>query len=297
MEYTKEEIVAFATKEMIIYKITNLINNKIYIGQTIRTFNDRYHAKGIGIERVKNYSECEGNSFNKHLYNSIIKYGEDNFKIEILCQCSTENELNEKEIYYINLHNSSDYRYGYNIELGGNNKRKSIEWRLDRIVKDEKDKQFFKELFKNKKIDKNTIIDLITSPVVYIRKNGASKKYYYYSDLRICCNENGLSLEDGFCMAMRKRVQTRKEKEMYHHVPITKHEIWFRQDLDIDKTEFEGYKNKNKSNSGRPRTKEKQPKKRKTTMHYKECPCCGKLINSRFRMCADCKRAKEEANK
>ena len=134
---------------------------------------------------------------------------------------------------------------------------------------------------------------------MYIEKNGAKKyyKYYYYSDLRICCREHGISVEDGFCMAMRKRVKTRNEKTFYHTVPISKQQIVFRDDIEINYTEFEGFKNKDYSNVGRTKTKTETKKKRKNVIHYKKCPSCGKQINSRFKMCADCKRSKEESSK
>ena len=91
--YTKEELLDLATKETIIYKMTNLINNKVYIGQTIRTFNKRYNGAGIGAERVLRYFEVnKGNKKNEHLNNALIKYGTNNLKIEILCQCNTVEE-------------------------------------------------------------------------------------------------------------------------------------------------------------------------------------------------------------
>ena len=298
--YTEEELLDLATLTMIIYKITNLINGKIYIGQTIRTFNKRYNGAGIGAERVLRYFEInKDNKKNEHLNNALIKYGTNNFKVEIICKCNTIEELNEKEEYYIDLYKARDYKKGYNCEEGGDNKRKSIDWRIDKLLENENDRKYFRELFKNKKVDKHEILKLISSPVVYIEKNGAKKyyKYYYYSDLRICCREHDISVEDGFCMAMRKRVKTRYEKTFYHTVSISKQQIVFRDDIEIIYTEFEGFKNKDYSNVVRTKTKTETKKKRKNVIHYKKCPLCGKQINSRFKMCADCKRSKEEGSK
>ena len=93
--YTEEELLDLATLTMIIYKITNLINGKVYIGQTIRTFNKWYNGAGIGAERVLRYFEInKDNKKNEHLNNALIKYGTNNFKVEIICKCNTIEELN-----------------------------------------------------------------------------------------------------------------------------------------------------------------------------------------------------------
>lgn len=286
--YTLKELKDFAEKTMIIYKITNLINNKIYIGQTINSFNMRYRGAGVGIERVKGSYETKGNTKNEHLYNSILKYGIENFKVEILCQCETIEELNKKEKELIALYGSDDYAKGYNIEEGGDNKRRSFEWRIGRLLKGD-DIDYFTKLVKDGNIEKDTLFELLNTPVVYVKKNGSSKKYYYYSNIRLCCLENGLSVEDGFCMAMRKRDVSRKNKNIYHHVHITKHEIWFRDDIDIDKKDYENWK---QTRVGRPKTNNKKCKKQRKTPQprAKICPICGKEYKSysRTNVCADC---------
>lgn len=85
---------------MIIYKITNLINNKIYIGKKIIDKID-YFGSGILINR------------------SIQKYGIENFKKEIIDEVLSIKELNEKEKYWIQYFNSNDLTIGYNISNGG----------------------------------------------------------------------------------------------------------------------------------------------------------------------------------
>jgi len=92
----------------IIYKITNLVNNKIYIGQTTRPFKDR----------INDYKNGYGNPY---LNNSILKYGFDKFKFEIIDHVYNIIELNEKEIEWIKLYNSTSKDVGYNIESGGLN--------------------------------------------------------------------------------------------------------------------------------------------------------------------------------
>jgi len=88
---------------MIIYKTTNLINKKIYVGKDSYN-NDKYLGSG------------------KFLKLAIKKYGKNNFKKEILQECKSQEELNNAEIYWINELNSRDKKIGYNIALGGDGK-------------------------------------------------------------------------------------------------------------------------------------------------------------------------------
>ncbi len=91
-----------------IYKITNTINNKLYIGKTINTIEKRFaeHIKQSKITQAKK----------RPLYNAINKYGIENFTIEIVEECDIK-EVNEREKYWINYFNT--YKYGYNATLGG----------------------------------------------------------------------------------------------------------------------------------------------------------------------------------
>lgn len=94
-----------------IYKITNVINGKIYIGQS-RCISKRW----------KNHKIAAYNSNDKGyeypLYRAIRKYGIDNFDFSILENCSIE-QLDEREIYWINYYSSNNYNYGYNNDCGG----------------------------------------------------------------------------------------------------------------------------------------------------------------------------------
>ena len=91
-----------------IYKITNLINNKIYIGQTNNPKRRWQEHKNLGYD-------TKGT---KLLYRAIEKYGKDNFAFEII-EGPIDN-YNEKEIYWISYYKSTDKKFGYNILLGGN---------------------------------------------------------------------------------------------------------------------------------------------------------------------------------
>jgi len=71
-----------------IYKITNIVNNKLYIGQTIR-------MKARWKEHKKELND--GSHNNIHLQNSWNKYSQDNFKFEVIEECKRE-ELNDRNI-------------------------------------------------------------------------------------------------------------------------------------------------------------------------------------------------------
>lgn len=108
--------------KMIIYKITNKVNGKCYIGQTTRTFEQRYDTKGEGVERVYNYHKNlkdKGRHHNEHFLRAIEKYGFDSFTVEILEVCKTKNKLNNREKFYIDKYKSSNPNYGYNKTKGG----------------------------------------------------------------------------------------------------------------------------------------------------------------------------------
>ena len=97
-----------------IYKITNIINNKIYIGQTTRPLSKR-------ISEYKKSLLYNENFYNEHLQNSFKNYGFDNFKFEVIDTPSSIQELNAKEIQYISYYKSNNKEFGYNIKSGGRN--------------------------------------------------------------------------------------------------------------------------------------------------------------------------------
>lgn len=99
-----------------IYKITNKINGKAYIGQSVHI--EKRWA------REKQEAFCKGSkSYDYILSRAFRKYGIDQFSFEILEECSRE-KLNEREKYYISLYNT--YYNGYNATLGGDGGGTSI---------------------------------------------------------------------------------------------------------------------------------------------------------------------------
>lgn len=127
-----------------IYKITNLINGKVYIGQSINI-----------EERWKRHCTTHDNCY---IHKAIQKYGKKNFSFEILEECE-EAVLNEREIYYIDKYNSFDE--GYNMTFGGegaNHPMKLSEDQVDQIIKILKEGKFSEEdIAKLFSVSRNTI--------------------------------------------------------------------------------------------------------------------------------------------
>lgn len=92
-----------------IYCIENIITHKKYIGQSIN-IKDRWS---------KHKSELNHQTHdNDYLQKAWNKYGENNFKFYIIERCNIE-DLNEKEIYYIEYYNTLNRNHGYNLKSGG----------------------------------------------------------------------------------------------------------------------------------------------------------------------------------
>ena len=82
-----------------IYKTTNLINNKIYIGQHKSEKFEPNKYIGSGVVLLK----------------AINKYGFENFKCELLKECLSREEMNKEESFYINKYDSTNPEKGYNL--------------------------------------------------------------------------------------------------------------------------------------------------------------------------------------
>lgn len=94
-----------------IYRITNQINGKMYIGKTLFDVNKRWaeHRREYNKVRVEK----------RPLYSAMKKYGIENFKIEKIEDCS-ENDLSDRERYWIDYYDC--YKNGYNATHGGDGK-------------------------------------------------------------------------------------------------------------------------------------------------------------------------------
>jgi group I intron endonuclease len=95
-----------------IYKITNLVNNKVYIGQT------KYTAEWRWQTHLRDAFDSKSENYNVILHRAIRKYGIEKFQVEEIEQCTTQ-YLSEKERYWISYYDSFNKEKGYNMTLGG----------------------------------------------------------------------------------------------------------------------------------------------------------------------------------
>lgn len=95
----------------LIYKITNNINNKIYIGQT---------RNSLGRRWTEHKRDAKKNPDSALIHKAMAKYGIENFSIEIVEDNLTNEELNEREQYWIKKYDSfNNKEKGYNLTSGG----------------------------------------------------------------------------------------------------------------------------------------------------------------------------------
>jgi len=110
---------------MIIYKSTNQINGKSYIGQTIQNLSKRA-------------SNHKYDSFNRNrnlpFHNAIKKYGFENFIWVVLEDCDNQEQLNEMEFHYIKQYNTLSPN-GYNITQGFDNTTTGYKFTYEQIKK------------------------------------------------------------------------------------------------------------------------------------------------------------------
>ena len=106
-----------------IYKITNKINGKIYIGQTIMPIKNRMY---------KHYSQARTGKAITGIDAAIRKYGEDNFEVEQLVECPNE-DLNQQEQFYISKYKS--FENGYNLTIGGQYTTTSLNIDIEKAIK------------------------------------------------------------------------------------------------------------------------------------------------------------------
>jgi len=114
---------------MWIYKITNKLNGKSYIGQTKRSIEQRWR---------RHINDAINNTLDTHFARAIRKYGEKSFSVEEICSTESQDELNQLENYYIHKYNCLEDGYNETDSIcrcGGNTYGSKTEEELN-IIKD-----------------------------------------------------------------------------------------------------------------------------------------------------------------
>jgi group I intron endonuclease len=102
-----------------LYRITNKINNKVYIGQAADVFK-RWHDHRRAVKL---------NKPTQVIHHAMIKYGIDNFEFEVIACCKNQDDANYTETELVKQYNSFVKNGGYNATLGGMNAPKTEEWK------------------------------------------------------------------------------------------------------------------------------------------------------------------------
>ena len=142
-----------------IYKITNKVNGKSYIGQTIQNVKERFYQHCA--------TKCSQAILNMVIHKAINKYGKSNFTIEVIEEVESTN-LNDRERYWIRYYDS--YNNGYNSTEGGQDGIKLFK-NLDTesIVGEYKSGKSLREIGRLFNVDKQTIKDLLVRNNINLR--------------------------------------------------------------------------------------------------------------------------------
>lgn len=104
-----------------LYKITNIIDGKLYIGQTVDPNNrwkkHRFNAKQVRVKK----------GTTMYIHNAMAKHGLDNFIFEVIGCCRSQDDANYTEAELIKQYDSLWSGYGYNVAAGGQSSPKSEE--------------------------------------------------------------------------------------------------------------------------------------------------------------------------
>lgn len=137
-----------------IYKITNLVNGKVYIGKTARNIESRFYEHKYTAENIESHNSTYP------LYQAMRKYGTENFNFEILEEYD-DLTIDDREKEYIKLYNSYigfKNCNGYNATLGGEG---AVKYERQLIYELWNEGASIKEISNKLKIDRNTVSKII----------------------------------------------------------------------------------------------------------------------------------------
>ena len=161
----------------IIYKATNLINSKIYIGKTTQTLEDRI---------VKHYSQLKDDTY---FHRALKKYPKDNWHWEEIDIADSLEEINEKERYWISFYKAMNPDVGYNRTEGGDgppsmdkiNYDKSRETRLKRHYTEEELKAI-EEHALDYTYSRNKPVQCLETGEIFSSPLAAAEEFFHHTD-------------------------------------------------------------------------------------------------------------------
>jgi len=213
-----------------IYVITCLINNKKYVGQTIKKLKSRWK------EHINH--KWEDRNLHLPLQLAFRKYGIENFKIELLIEnIDNQEKLNELEIFYSKLNNSI-VPNGYGLKVGERNgfiseetkqkisKSNTGKIRTPEMLKKlsdshkgnkqtEETKKKISDFFKNKKPSENTRLGCINKNSKIWKFISPNNKIVEIKNLKQFCKDNNLSYSEMYSLTNGTRISPHKDWKYY----------------------------------------------------------------------------------
>lgn len=208
-----------------IYKITNKVNGKCYIGQSIKI------EKRWSDHKIASHNQND-KGYNYPLYKAFRKYGIDNFDFEIIEECNI-NQLDEKEVYWIKYYNPAynqtqgESNYGYSIR--GKLTEQQVQEIKKILAEDIEEKLTYTDIGNMYNVHKDTIRDINLGyswkedntiyPIRISRFDHFNKK-----PIKYYCKDCGKEVSKGAVRCKTCSDKLRKEKAQ-HNKPVTREEL------------------------------------------------------------------------
>ena len=154
-----------------IYKITNNVNGKLYIGKTKRSLSERFKQHVTASRRE--------DIFNRPLYKAFRKHGIENFKIELVEEVVESVEC-ERESFWIEYFSS--FKHGYNATLGGDG-RCYIDRKL--VIETFKELKVVSHVAETLSISRDTVSSILKENKISVPKCGESTARFHEKTLKI----------------------------------------------------------------------------------------------------------------
>lgn len=180
-----------------IYKITNIVSKKVYIGSSVSIPNREYKHFWL---------LTKGAHDNQYLQKSFNKYGRENFVFEVLEYCDVD-ELVEKENDYILLYDSCNPNLGYNLATVNDFRRNTyndvVKINLSRknLLKNGNIKQFS---LTNIKTGDERVFETLVDAATYLISNGFAKGNPRNVRMKLSQSLRGKIINNGFKGSIRK---------------------------------------------------------------------------------------------